>query len=134
MAKAMVRVSVSALFVLFMMFGRASPAKAAEGGASHYLPGTAGDILFAQPSKPGWQAAGMLWYQSGNVNTAVLQGRVNFSLDLDLFLAIPSATYTFEQSVLGGTYTVGIAVPFGYANLDARLDFPILTVRKTSAN
>ena len=132
MAKGMIRLAVSTLFALFMVFGHASVSKAAEGGASHYLPGTAGDILFAQPPKPGWQAAGMLWYQTGNVSSAVLQGRVNLSLDLDLFLAIPSATYTFAQPVLGGTYTVGVAVPFGYANLDAQATFPILGVREVS--
>ena len=132
MAKTIIKLAISALVIVCMVFGHAGNAQAAEGAASHYLPGTAGDILFAQPPKPGWQAAGMLWYQSGNVSRAVLQGRVNLSLDLDLFLAIPSATYTFEQPVLGGTYTVGFAVPFGYANLDAQATFPILGVRGVS--
>jgi hypothetical protein len=132
MTKTMTRLFFMALVAAVMTFGHARPASAAEGGASHYLPGTAGDILFAQPPEPGWQTAALLWYQSGDVSRAVLQGRVNFSLDIDLFLAIPSATYTFEQPVLGGTYTVGIAVPFGYANLDAQAVFPILGPRKAS--
>ncbi len=132
MAKTMIKLAVSAFVAVFVVFGHPRDAKAAEGAASHYLPGAGGDILIAQPPKPGLQVGTLLWYQAGDVSTAVLQGRVNFSLDLDLFLAIPGATYTFEQSVLGGTYTVGVAVPFGYANLDARLDFPILGVREAS--
>lgn len=118
------KLAVSVLITVLMMFGHARVATAAEGAASHYLPGTAGDILIAQPPKPGLQAGAMLWYQVGNVNRAVLQGRVDLNLDLDFFLAIPSAAYTFEPKILGGTYTVGIAVPIGYGNLDAQLAFP----------
>lgn len=64
------------------------------------------------------------WYQFGEVNTAVLQDRVGVSLDLDLFLAIPAAFYTFESPVLGGTYTIAVAVPFGYGKLTGRLEGP----------
>ena len=39
-------------------------------------------------------------------------------------MAMPIAAYTFEPKLLGGTYTVGIAVPIGYGNLDAQLAFP----------
>ena len=132
MATARKRFAIAALVAVLSVFGTSKVANAAEGAASHYLPGTGGDFLIAQPPKPGWQAVGMLWYQTGDVNRTVLQGRVNLSLDLDLFLALPIATYTFEPKVLGGTYTVGIAVPFGYANLDAQAVFPILGVRTVS--
>lgn len=132
MLRTMGRLAVSVLVAASLMFGHANTAKAAEGASSHYLPGTAGDILIAQPPKPGWLAGGMLWYEVGNVSRAVLQGRVDLSLDLDLFLAIPTATYTFRPKVLGGTYTVGISVPFGYGNLDAQAIFPILGTRHVS--
>jgi hypothetical protein len=126
MPRAMGKLAVSVLVTVLLLVGQPRAANAAEGAGSHYLPGTAGDVLIAQPPKPGWLTGGMLWYEVGNVNRAVLQGRVDLSLDLDLFLAIPTATYTFEKKVLGGTYTVAIAVPFGYGNLDATLVFPVL--------
>lgn len=126
------RLAVSALVAVSMAFGHAGVAEAAEGGSSHYLPGAAGDLLIAQPPKPGWVAGGILWYQTGDVSRAILAGRVNLGLDLDLFLALPTAAYTFGPKVLGGTYTVGIAVPFGSANLDARVEFPILGIREAS--
>jgi len=132
MPRTMGKLAVSVLVAVLMIFGHAGTAEAAEGGGSHYLPGSGGDILIAQPPKPGLQAGALLWYQAGNVDRAVLQGRVNFSLDLDLFLAIPTATYTFEKRVLGGVYTVAIAVPFGYGNLDAQLTGPIIGVLKAS--
>lgn len=111
------------LLVLVMqltVFSGAKVVKSAEGGLSHYLPGVAGDVLIAQSPKPGLQAAMTVWYQTGDVNTAVLQGKVGVSLDLDLPLAIPALIYTFEKPIIGGTYTIGIAVPFGYGNLDAQ--------------
>ena len=121
----MSKLAVFSLVVLIMLFGPEKAAKAAEGAASHYLMGLAGDILIAQSPKPGLQVGTTLWYQTGEVNTAVLEGKVRFSLNLDLFLALASASYTFEKSVLGGTYTMAIGVPFGYANLDASLTGPL---------
>lgn len=110
-----------ALVTLTTVFGAVRSAGAAEGGLSHYLPGVAGDVLIAQSPTPGLQVAMTGWYQNGEVDAAVLQGRVGADLDLDLFLAIPAAIYTFEKSVLGGTYTIGVAAPFGYAELNALL-------------
>jgi hypothetical protein len=109
------------LVMLSTVLGDPKVVKAAEGGSSHYLPGAAGDVLIAQSPKPGLQAAMTIWYQTGEVNSAVLQGRVGVSLDLDLPLAIPGLIYTFGKPILGGTYTIGIAAPFGYGRLDAQL-------------
>lgn len=113
------------LALLITILGHERAAQATEGANSHYLPGTAGDVLIAQSPKPGLQVAITNWYQTGDADTAVLQGKVGVSLDLDLYLAIPTAFYTFEKPILGGTYTTGIAVPFGYAKLDASLTGPL---------
>lgn len=115
---------VSTLIILVSLFGFDTSARAAEGGLSHYLPGVAGDVLLAQSPKPGLQSAMNLWYQNGDVDKTVLQGRLGADLDLDLFLFIPAAIYTFEKKVLGGTYTLGIAVPFGYGKLEGELTDP----------
>jgi len=116
--------AVRALLMLITVFGLERSVKAAEGGASHYLPGVAGDVLIAQSPEPGLQTAVTFWYTSGNVDVTVLQGKVAADLDLDLMLSIPSAFYTFKTPVLGGAYTMGVAAPFGYANLDATLTGP----------
>ncbi|MCZ6859577.1 MAG: transporter, partial [Alphaproteobacteria bacterium] len=62
-----------------------------------------------------------VYFLSGDAGTAVLQGKVNAGLDLTMVLNIVSAGYTFEQEVLGATYTVGAAIPFGYAELEATI-------------
>ncbi len=95
---------------------------AAEGGFSFYLPGLAGDIALAQSAEPGdLQVANSVYFLSGDAGTAVLQGKVNAGLDLTMVLDIVSASYTFEQEVFGATYTVGAAIPFGYAELEATI-------------
>ena len=98
---------------------------AAEGASSHYLPGAGGDIFLAVPPEPGLQAANTLWYQTGSTDVAILEGVVSLGIDLDLFLNLISLAYTFETPVLGGRYTIGVAIPFGYAELDGALTGPL---------
>lgn len=97
---------------------------AAEGASSHYLPGAGGDIFLALPPEPGLQIADVLWYQTGSTDTAVLEGLVSFGVDLDLFLNLVSMSYTFEKSVLGGRYTIGAAIPFGYGDMEGSITGP----------
>ena len=95
---------------------------AAEGGSSFYLPGLSGDIALAQSAEPGdLQVANTVYFQTGDAGAAVLQGNVNIGLDLTMVLNLVSVGYTFEQKVLGATYSVGAAIPFGYAELEATI-------------
>lgn len=115
---------VIGVFAMLVVFAHSGNAEAAEGGSSHYLPGMAGDLLFAVAPAPGFLVSNTVFFQSGNVSTAVLQGVVDLDLDIDLVLDVLSATYTFDTPVRGVTYTIGTAIPFGYANLDARIGRP----------
>jgi hypothetical protein len=118
--------AIAGLVGLAILFASAPSATfAAEGASSHYLPGAGGDIFLAVPPEPGLQAANTLWYQTGSTGVAVLEGRVSLGIDLDLFLNLTSLTYTFQASVLGGRYTIGVAIPFGYAGLDGTLTGPL---------
>jgi hypothetical protein len=106
------------------------PARAAEGATSFYLPGLGGDIALAQTSEPGQlQVANTVFVQHGDARAAVLQGRVSAGLELTIVLDIISASYTFEPEVLGARYTIGAAIPFGYAELEGIVTFPILGAR-----
>ena len=114
---------LGSLCAALLLAGSASTAKAAEGGFSFYLPGTAGDIALAQSAEPGdLQLANTVYFQQGNVDAAVLQGNVNLGVDLDLVLDVVSAGYTFERKVLGAAYSVGAAIPFGRASLEAEVE------------
>ena len=98
---------------------------AAEGASSHYLPGAGGDIFLALPPEPGLQVANTFWYQTGNTDIALIEGQVSLGMNLDLLLNLTSLTYTFETPVLGGRYTMGVAIPFGHADIDGKLVGPL---------
>lgn len=98
--------------------------EAAEGGFSFFLPGTVGDIAIAKAPEPGWLVANTLFFQRGDADASVLQGNVNLGLDFTMILDIVSATYTFEDKILEASVTVGGAIPFGYAGLEATLTGP----------
>lgn len=103
----------------------ASPgAQAAEGAASHYLPGATGDLLLAVPPGPGLTVANTVWVQSGDVGRAVLNGKARVGLDLTLVLDLAAASYAFEKPVLGGVYSVAALIPFGNADLTASVVGP----------
>ncbi len=116
--------AVSLLTSSLMVLAIGDAALAAEGGGSHYLPGAAGDIFLALPPDPGFQVANVFYYQSGSLGSTLLEGQLSLDLDLDLFLNITSVTYTFEQPVLGGRFTIGAALPFGYSDIDGALTGP----------
>jgi hypothetical protein len=99
-------------------------ANAAEGGSSLYVPGGAGEVLIALSPESGLQVANTVFTQVANVDTAVLRGVVELGLDLTVVLDFVGAQYTFEKPVLGGTYTIGAVIPFGYASLDASATGP----------
>ena len=100
------------------------PVEAAEGGGSHYLPGTMGDIFLALPPRPGLHVSDTVFFQSGDLGVAVLGGQVDLNLDLNLVLNMVGAAYTFETPLLGGTYTIAAMVPFGSAKVKAELVLP----------
>jgi hypothetical protein len=121
MAKKTIAIGVLAMLAVF---ARGGNAEAAEGGGSHYLPGTAGDILIAVAPQPGFLIANTVWFQTGDLGMAVLEGHVDIDLDMDTVLNLLAATYTFDTPVLGGTYTIGAVIPVGYASIDARIKGP----------
>ena len=66
--------ALSLLASSLMVTAIGDAAWAAEGGASHYLPGAIGDIFLALPPDPGFQLANVFWYQSGTTGSALLEG------------------------------------------------------------
>jgi len=94
---------------------------AAEGAASNYFPGAYGDYAVATAPNPGWIYLNYNLFTDANVDRAVLQGRVNASLETSAFVNMSALIYTFEEPVLGGSFAIGGFLPLGYADLDTRL-------------
>ncbi len=108
-----------AFLAAFAVFGYSDGAIAAEGGSSLYIPGGAGDAVIALSPEPGLQIANGLYTQIANVDTAVLQGAVDVGIDVVVVLNFFGMSYTVKNTVLGGTYTFGAVIPFGYASIEA---------------
>jgi len=121
--KDLLTAAVVLLFVLSLV-AVSRVTQAAEGASSHYIPGGNGDIFLAVPPEPGFLVANTFWYQTGNVGETVLDGQVELNLDINTFLDLAALTYTFEQPIFGGRYTVGAVVPFGNADLDTTIVGP----------
>ena len=111
------------LFAAYLL-GSAQSAEAAEGGGSHYLPGLAGDIAIALVPEPGAQISYGLFFETGDLDEAVAGGDVNIDLSLDFVLHLIGGVYTLETPVAGVTYTLGAVLPFGYADVDAKIELP----------
>jgi len=112
------------LIAIYALWAHSVSAIAAEGASSLYLPGGAGDVLLAYSPEPGLQVVNGLFTQVANVDRAVLQGAVDSGIDLTVVLDIVGASYTFETPVLGGTYSIGAVIPFGYVDLDVSATGP----------
>lgn len=82
-------------------------AEAAEGASSNYFPGSYGDFLVAMAPDPGWIYQNYNMFYGAEVNQAVLQGRVNASIDTFSYANMSALLNTFEKPVLGATFSMG---------------------------
>jgi len=108
------------LVVLAPVAGRAS-----EGGTSHYLPGTAATLIDLVPTQPGWVIEPMYLHyendakQSENIPVAGLN---TAKLKMTLDAATLASFYTFEESLWGAYYSVGVALPYVWLDVSAEIE------------
>jgi hypothetical protein len=103
------------------LLGTLHPVHATEGGASYYFPGAFASFGVALAPEPGFLVADQVLLYDATLDRAVLQGRVNASLDTFAMFNLLTALYTFPQSVLGARLQVGGFLPFGYIDLEAEI-------------
>jgi hypothetical protein len=96
----------------------ASGAHAAEGGVTHYLPGVAGALGFGLQPEAGLTVTNIVWSQSGDIDETILAGQIAESVELETVLDIIAVNYTTDWKLLGGTYSVGLRLPFGHTSLN----------------
>lgn len=96
-------------------------AEAAEGASSNYFPGSYGDFLVAMAPDPGWIYQNYSMFYGAEVNQAVLQGRVNASIDTFSYANMSALLNTFEKPVLGATFSMGGYLTLAYVDLDSSL-------------
>ena len=88
---------------------------AEEGGSGHYAPGAAASFIDALPDKPGLAVANYFNYYDGSASISrplPIGGMATAGLDATAYSDTILALYTTPLKLLGGYYTVGVAIPY----------------------
>lgn len=112
--------------VLILSSGRV--AIAAEGASSNYFPGSYGTVAVATPPTVGWTYLNYNLFFAAETGRAVMQGRLNTDIDTSAYFNMSSLIYAFEEPVLGGRFAMGATLPIGYADLNAQVVSPPMSV------
>ena len=114
------------LLCLVVFFSTQQPVSASEGGSSYYFPGAFASFAVAVAPDPGFQFVNQTLYYNADVDKAVLQGRVNLSLEATALYNYFMGSYTFDVPALGGRLQVVGGVPVGYVSLESGIDTTLL--------
>lgn len=109
------------------------PAVAEEAGSGHYLPGTAGTLADAPPTRPGFLALPFFYYYSGDVSASrqlPVGDAITAGLSADVAGFIPGGVYTFDQRILGAFYTIGASIPLLDLDVEANVAAPLGSVTR----
>lgn len=105
------RCLLATLLLLGLAFG-ASPARAVEGGASHYIPGAYGDFLMGLIPAPGLYLRNDTLYQSSRMDMNLRGGKLFAGINNASVMNITKLTYLFDVPAMGGFLGAGLGVPF----------------------
>jgi len=88
---------------------------AEEGGSGHYAPGASASFIDTLPGKPGLAIANFFNYYDGSASISgplPIGGLATAGLDATAYSNTILALYTTPMKLLGGNYTIGVAVPY----------------------
>lgn len=109
-----------------------STVKPEEGGAGQYIPGAFSSAIDLSPNTPGFALGTDFLFYGGDFSasrTLPVAGRLVAGLDANVYLWDIAAAYTFEPTLLGAHYTVGVSLP--YVWMDARASASIGPLSRT---
>jgi len=87
---------------------------AEEGGAGHYVPGSAATLVDVAPSQAGWVIQPLFLNYNAEFDgsrTISTGGLVSTGLDVSATSVTIGAVYSLESKVMGATYSAGLYVP-----------------------
>lgn len=100
------------LAVLAVCAAAPAPARAAEGGVSHYILGAYGDFLMGYIPADGFYVRNDTFYQSAHMDQSLKGGRAFAGVDSSMVMNITKLSYLFDVPAMGGFLGVGVGVPF----------------------
>ncbi|QLA17229.1 SphA family protein [Desulfolutivibrio sulfoxidireducens] len=101
---------LSATLALSLALG-AGPARAVEGGASHYITGAYGDFLMGYIPGPGLFIRNDTFYQSAHMDSTFKGGKIYAGIDETMVMNITKLSYLFDVPAMGGFLGIGVGVP-----------------------
>jgi hypothetical protein len=102
-------------------------ARAAEGGSTHYAPGSFASFVDVLPSEPGFAAFNYFTYYSGDASGSrqiPIAGEVALNADATYYVESLGGFWITPLEVLGANYAVGAAIPFVWADVEAKVARP----------
>jgi hypothetical protein len=109
-AKSMTLGALVALAILIPL-----SAHAEEGGSGHYLPGGAASFIDTLPGKPGLAVANFFNFYDASASASrqlPFGGLVTAGIDATAYSDTVVALYQTPLKLLGGYYSVGVAIPY----------------------
>lgn len=105
----------------------ASTARAEEGGAGHYAPGSFASFADVLPDTPSIAIFDYFTYYRGNAGagrTFPIAGQVAFNVDATSYCDTLGAFWVTPLKIFGANYAPGISLPFGFTDIGAQVTLP----------
>jgi len=121
-------ITIAGLLILASGLGYAE-----EGGGGHYAPGGAATLIDLMPDKPGFILQPIYLYYKSDVEasrTFPVAGKITSNIDVKVNYVSLGALYTFDNTVLGARYTVGVYAPYTWQEVSATLSGSLGTIRR----
>jgi hypothetical protein len=106
---------------LMFMVAATFAARGEEGGGGHYTPGASASFIDALPSKPGLAVANFFSFYDASAEKQLLSGLVTANLDATAYADTVLALYRTPLTLLGGSYTLGMAVPYVWMEVKGKV-------------
>jgi len=102
---------LTTMFFLLFLAVCPLPARAMEGGTSHYIQGAYGDFLMGYIPAAGLYLRNDVLFQSAHLSGTIKGGRVYGDLDTRMYMNLTKLTYLTEVPAIGGLMGLGVGIP-----------------------
>lgn len=116
--------------VAALLGGLGTVLRAEEGGAGHYTPGATASFIDALPGKPALALADYFMYYNGSASANrplpfPVRGEIALDVHSRAYADTILALYETPLKLLGGNYTVGLAIPYVWVEVDGKVTGPL---------
>ena len=121
----MLRLLVSILLSFYLCIQISTPVSAEEGGTGHYVPGSAATLIDVAPSQAGWIIQPLfLNYEAEFDGTKTISsgGLLSTGLDVSATSVTVGAVYSFENKIMGATYSTGLYLPLLWLDVEGTVE------------